>query len=82
MCGKAFKPTGIPMHKLTKIHLQQDELESLRLCDLQRLTQEEAGIKMHVSRGTVQRLLTSARQKTAQALSEGAAIIFGDSDTP
>jgi predicted DNA-binding protein (UPF0251 family) len=77
MCGKAFKPTGIPMHKLAKITLAQDELEALRLCDLERHTQEEAGIKMHISRGTVQRLLTSARQKAAKALSEGAAIIFG-----
>ena len=77
MCGKAFKPTGIPMYKLAKITLQQDELEALRLCDLERHTQEEAGVRMHISRGTVQRLLSSARGKTARALSEGAAIVFG-----
>jgi len=79
MCGKAFKPTGIPMHKLVQITLQQDELEALRLCDRERYTQEEAGVRMHISRGTVQRLLTSAREKTARALSEGAAIVFGES---
>jgi predicted DNA-binding protein (UPF0251 family) len=35
------------------------------------LSQEEAGQHMGVSRGTVWRLVQSARKKTAQALSEG-----------
>ncbi|HHB77507.1 MAG TPA: DUF134 domain-containing protein, partial [Desulfobulbus sp.] len=42
------------------------------------LFQEQAGEKMGVSRGPVQRILTLARRKTAEALSTGAAIVFDD----
>lgn len=76
MHGQAFKPIGRPMIDLKEIRLYHDELEVLRLCDLEGLVQEEAGQRMGVSRGTVQRLLASARKKTAQALVEGAALIF------
>ncbi len=47
------------------------EIEAFRLVDMQGLSQEEAGDKMGVSRGTVWRLLNEARRKTAQALAEG-----------
>ena len=47
------------------------ELEALRLVDLEGLSQEEAGARMGVSRGTVWRLLQEARRKIAAALSEG-----------
>jgi predicted DNA-binding protein (UPF0251 family) len=80
MCGKVFKPTGTPLRELPRIHLHQDELEALRLCDLQGLFQEQAGEKMGISRGTVQRLLTSAHRKVAEALTEGAALIMGNAD--
>jgi predicted DNA-binding protein (UPF0251 family) len=51
--------------------MEPAEIESLRLVDLEGLSQEEAGIRMGVSRGTIWRLVQSARKKTAQALSEG-----------
>lgn len=50
------------------IRLAHDELEALHLCDGEDKSQIEAGICMGVSRGTVQRLLASARHKVAQAL--------------
>lgn len=78
-CGRAFKPTRTPLAELTHIPLLQDELEALRLCDLQGLTQEQAGRSMGISRGTVQRILTTARRKVTQALVEGAALIIEDS---
>ena len=78
--GSAFKPIGIPLYKLEQIKLQRDELEVLRLCDLDGLVQEEAGTRMGISRGTVQRLLASARKKVARALVEGAAIMFEETD--
>ena len=81
MCGRAFKPTRTPMNKLRKIELLRDELETLKLCDLESLTQEQAGQKMGISRGTVQRTLTSARRKVAEALVTGAALIFQE-DSP
>jgi predicted DNA-binding protein (UPF0251 family) len=74
--GKAFKPTGIPLTEIEKIVLYTDELEALKLCDLDGLTQEEAGIKMGISRGTVQRILSSARRKTALALSGCKALVL------
>jgi predicted DNA-binding protein (UPF0251 family) len=74
--GQIFKPNGIPMRSLQQISLFRDELEALRLCDLEGLFQEQAGERMGVSRGTVQRLLASARRKTAEALVSGAALVL------
>ena len=64
------------MDEIEKIALLRDELEALKLCDLDDLTQAEAGVKMGVSRGTIQRMLTIARKKVAKALSKGQAIVF------
>jgi uncharacterized protein len=74
--GKAFKPTGMPMSEVERISLSREELEVLKLCDLDDLTQEEAGTRMGVSRGTVQRILSVARKKVATALTQGRAIVF------
>ena len=74
--GKAYKPTGIPMNAIEQIVLYKDELESLKLCDMDGLTQEEAGLKMGVSRGTVQRTLSIARKKVATALSGCMALVM------
>lgn len=63
------------------IHLAQDELESLHLCDGDGMTQEEAGVCMGVSRGTVQRLLASARRKVAQALVGQKALAIAGNDS-
>jgi predicted DNA-binding protein (UPF0251 family) len=56
------------------------ELEAFRLVDMEGLSQEEAGQRMGVSRGTVWRLVQSARKKTAQALSEGRPIHIATHD--
>ncbi|MCI5149578.1 MAG: DUF134 domain-containing protein [Candidatus Electrothrix sp. MAN1_4] len=77
-CGQAFKPVGLPLRKLQQIILYRDELETMKLCDVEGLTQEQAGKRMGVSRGTIQRLLTSARKKVAEAMVSGAALIFSD----
>jgi predicted DNA-binding protein (UPF0251 family) len=63
----------IPQPKTTasSISIEPAEVEALRLVDLEGLSQEQAGTKMGVSRGTVWRLLQSARRKVAQALTEG-----------
>ncbi len=55
----------------TPIILEIAEIEAQRLVDLEGLSQEEAGKKMGISRGTIWRLLQSARKKTSQALTEG-----------
>ncbi|MBI5848084.1 MAG: DUF134 domain-containing protein [Nitrospirae bacterium] len=74
--GKAFKPIGIPLAEIEKIMIYPDELESLKLCDLDGLSQEEAGRTMGISRGTVQRILAGARQKTACALTQCKALVL------
>lgn len=48
-----------------------EEYETIRLIDQERLTQEESAQKMHVARGTIQRLYTSARTKLAESLING-----------
>ena len=50
-CGRAFKPTGSPLQELQQLNLHRDELEALRLCDFEGLTQEEAGKRMGVFQG-------------------------------
>jgi predicted DNA-binding protein (UPF0251 family) len=60
---RVFKPAGVPSRELETTTLDADEFEALRLCDHDGLSQIEAGEKLGVSRGTVQRLLTSGRKK-------------------
>lgn len=74
--GKAFKPTCVSMSEVEQICLLREELEVLKLCDLDDLTQAEAGDRMGVSRGTIQRTLSVARKKVAKALSKGQALVF------
>lgn len=69
-----FKPRAIPLSMLEEVELGVDELEALRLCDYKNLEQTEAAKKMKISQSTLQRILTSARQKIAEALIEGKAI--------
>jgi len=58
------------------IYLEPAELEALRLVDLEDLSQEDAGTRMGVSRGTVWRLLQSARKKVVKALTEGRPLVI------
>lgn len=68
------------MGELRQIVMAPDELEALKLCDYDGLFQDQAGEKMGVSRGTVQRLLASARKKVAAALVEGAALVMAGAE--
>ncbi len=66
---KAFIPE--PLNSLEPIHIEPAELEVIMLTDIEDLNQQEAGERMGTSRGTVWRLLQSARRKIALALIEG-----------
>lgn len=69
-----FKPAGVPMCDLEEVLLGLDELEALRLADLEGHSHEEVGALMNVSRATAGRILAEARRKTAVALNGGMAI--------
>ena len=71
-----FKPAGVSLRDLEEEVLTVEELEAIRLKDLERLEQEECAERMQVSRPTFQRVLSSAREKVARALVEGKAIRF------
>jgi predicted DNA-binding protein (UPF0251 family) len=66
-----FKPAGIPASSLEEVVLALDELEALRLADLEGQYQEKAAQKMNVSRQTFGRIIESARHKVAEALIQG-----------
>ncbi len=51
-----------------------EELEAMRLKDIEDLNQEECAENMQVSRQTFQNIIDSARKKIAIALTEGKAI--------
>ncbi|MFW9848099.1 MAG: DUF134 domain-containing protein [Candidatus Thorarchaeota archaeon] len=69
-----------PQMKSDEIYLDLAEAEVLRLVDIEGLYQEQAGREMGVSRGTIWRLLASARKKVAQSLYEGRPLIIGFSE--
>ncbi len=69
-----FKPTGIPMPLLDEVVLTVDEMEAIRLKDLEKLEQQECADRMDVAQSTLQRILVSAREKIALSLIEGKAI--------
>lgn len=69
-----FKPAGIPLRDLEESVLALDEVEALRLADLNGLYQEEAAEKMKISRPTFSRIVEGARRKVADALIHGKAL--------
>ena len=73
---RIYKPQGIPLKEIETTELSLDQFEAIRLCDGERLEQEEAGRRMGISRGTVQRLLYSGRQQIVNAILKNDAIII------
>ena len=69
-----FKPRGIPLSVLELVALTYDELEAVRLADLNGMYQEQAAEQMNVSRQTFGRIVESAHKKIADALVNGKAL--------
>ena len=69
-----FKPIGVPMSKLEEVTLTVDELEAMRLKDMEAMNQEEVAERMGISQPTVHRLLESARKKITEAITMGKAL--------
>jgi len=59
------------------IYIDLAEVEVLRLVDLTGMYQEQAGSEMGISRGTIWRLLVSAREKVTRSIIEGRTLVVG-----
>ncbi len=69
-----YKPKGAPLRTLEQVNLTVDEIEAIRLVDMDRMYQAEAAEQMKVSRQTLGRILESAHKKIADALVNGKAL--------
>ncbi len=69
-----FKPRGVPLSTLEEEVLQADELEALKLHDVDDLAQKEAAKEMGISQPTFARTLNRAYKKIAIAIVKGKAI--------
>jgi predicted DNA-binding protein (UPF0251 family) len=62
------------LDELAEETLSLEELEAIRLSDLERCDQATAALEMRVSQSTFNRVLVSARRKLARGIIEGKAI--------
>jgi predicted DNA-binding protein (UPF0251 family) len=67
---------GVPLAHLEEVQLTLDELEALRLADLEGKYQEAAAEQMGISRSTFSRTVEAAHRKVAEALVLGKAIMI------
>ena len=77
-----FKPRGIPLRELEEITVLPDELEALKLYEVDELDQIHSSKKMNVSQPTFARILGSAKKKIARAIIEGKAIRIEGGEKP
>ncbi len=73
-----FKPRGIPMRHLEEVVLAPDELQALKLHDVDGLDHISSAKKLGVSQPTFGRILNEAYAKIADALINGKAIRIED----
>ena len=69
-----YKPRGVPLSELEEVILERDELEALKLHDVDGLEQIEAAKKMDISQPTFGRILDGTYKKIARAIVKGLAI--------
>jgi uncharacterized protein len=72
MPGKVcFHPEGTASSRRGEVLLTLDEYEAIRLADLEGLYQEQAAVRMNISRQTFGRIVEAARRKVADVLVHG-----------
>ena len=69
-----YKPVGIPLHGIEEVILTIEEMEAIRLADIEQLDQAAAAASMEISRPTFHRIVNLAHQKIAFALWQGKAL--------
>ena len=69
-----FKPRGVPLRQLAEVVLKSDEIEALKLYELERLNQVAAAAQMGISQPTFARILDRVQHKLAIAVIYGQAI--------
>jgi predicted DNA-binding protein (UPF0251 family) len=69
-----FKPQSIPLRLLEEVVLESDEIEALKLHDVDGLEQIQAAREMKVSQPTFARILDKAYKKIAEAIIKGKAL--------
>lgn len=69
-----FKPRAVPLNQLEEVELTIDELETLRLSNIEKLSQQDAAEKMNIHQSTFQRTLARVNEKVSDALVNGKAI--------
>lgn len=66
-----FGPLGMPNLESEILIMSVEEYETIRLIDLEEMTQEECAERMNIARTTAQRIYGDARKKLAKSLVHG-----------
>lgn len=72
--NRCFIPTNVVGRIIEEVVISIEEIEAIRLSDLENLDQDNCAEKMNISRSTFQRVLNSARSKIADAILNGKVI--------